>query len=123
MTREKTTDQKETMTNDKYIKCPTCGQPVVSGDANGGKRRNKRGKSSGATRAKPDSVSRVQGTSDQGGYVVVSHINVAFAFRGGNYEGSARIVGVDEHGISVVFPWCGGEKKIKISKSEVVYSE
>lgn len=107
------------MINDEHSTYPTCSQPLVSGDVDGSKRRNKRSKGSGTTRAKPDSISRVQRTSDQGGYVVSSHINVSFAFRGGNYAGEARIVRVDPGGFCIAFPWGGGVKQIQISKEEV----
>lgn len=95
------------------------GKPVVSSDANGSKRRAERSKGSGTARDKPDSVSGTQGTSDKNGIGVGSHINVAFALRGGTYEGEARVVRVDPGGLCIAFPWSGGEKHIQIVRDEV----
>lgn len=101
-------------------RCESCGQLLVSGDADGSKRRNKRSKSGGAAGDKPDGLSRSQGSSDQDGIGVGSCINVAFAFSGGDYAGQARVVRVDPGGLCIAFPWSGSEKLIQISRSEVV---
>ena len=96
------------------------GQLVVSSDANGSKRRANRSKGSGTARDKLDSVSGTQGTSDKNGIGVGSHINVAFAWRNGNYEGEARVVRVDPGGLHIAFLWNCGEKRIQIIHDEVM---
>lgn len=98
-------------------------QPVVSSNADGSKRRAKRSKSGRTARDKPDSVSGTQGASDKNGIGVGSHINVAFAFRGGNYEGEARVVRIDPGGLHIAFPWNGGEKRIQIIHDEVMIQQ
>lgn len=108
---------------DEHAKCPTCGQLLVSSDDDGGKRRDKRSKSGGTARPKPDGVSRSQGTSDQDSIGVGTFINVAFAFSGGDYAGQARVVRVDPGGLCIAFPWSGSSKFIQITRSEVVKSD
>lgn len=108
------------MTNDNNSKCPTCGQLLVSSNANTGSRKDKRGKGSGTTRTKSDSVPRPQGASDKSSDSVGTYINVAFAFSGGDYAGKARVIHVGKGLINIEFPWRGMNKQIQISESEVV---